>query len=551
MNLKKLNKEVGSTFYKDGDQLLKKNSVRELEENGKNSFIAFVDDGPDSFDVAIIINEKFDIIESSCDCSETYFFCKHKVAVALHLKTRDTNNSSSVVKRIKAKKIDPLQSFVDDIPIEQLRNWIFELAKKDKEFNLQLKNKFEKKFVSLDFAEIESKTEETVKAVLGKAKYFDNTQLAKIIDLWTPYHMEVFNEIFLQKNNFNGDLIAKIIKHIGSYRLRAKTKPTRLIKYIDNLNEHIKNSFDGLELQVKNKMSLSLIEIYLKNIHENEWMFKTIVSALVSEKKEVRDSKLPSLIRKLNDHEHSRLLKELINTLLQNKLFRDFSSLFSTFYGMQDYNTFLIKTLVNEKLYMDAERICDMLIRANTSEYYSYPYRKILCEIYKETNDDVARVEQLKITVNSDLTYGDYEEIVRFLKDKPTELKQFENNFNKALKKLAGEVSYGKFIFTKAVADKDYETMIANISSNYPIRLFYDHVQNMYEYDANLLLENLVILRDREHKFRSLTKEDTELYYSIFDKFYSIDEVKQMAEHLKYKTSYEARKYISINESGK
>ena len=57
-NLKNLEKEVAITYYRKGVELFEKQKVREIDEEGSGNYIAFVDDGKNSFDVQIKINSK-------------------------------------------------------------------------------------------------------------------------------------------------------------------------------------------------------------------------------------------------------------------------------------------------------------------------------------------------------------------------------------------------------------------------------------------------------------------------------------------------------------
>ena len=76
--------DLESQFSKQKINKAKKLSLREIEEDKKNNFICFIDEGEESYDVQISINEKLDIIDSSCDCSEKGF-CNHVLAFAIHI----------------------------------------------------------------------------------------------------------------------------------------------------------------------------------------------------------------------------------------------------------------------------------------------------------------------------------------------------------------------------------------------------------------------------------------------------------------------------------
>ena len=76
--------DLESQFSKQKINKAKKLSLREIEEDKKNHFICFVDEGEESYDAQISINEKLEIIDSSCDCSDQGF-CNHLLALAIHI----------------------------------------------------------------------------------------------------------------------------------------------------------------------------------------------------------------------------------------------------------------------------------------------------------------------------------------------------------------------------------------------------------------------------------------------------------------------------------
>ena len=75
INIHLLSKSIASTKLKNADKI----NIRELEEEGKNNFIAFADDGDNSFDVNVRIDEAGEVQELTCDC-ESKVICIHKIA---------------------------------------------------------------------------------------------------------------------------------------------------------------------------------------------------------------------------------------------------------------------------------------------------------------------------------------------------------------------------------------------------------------------------------------------------------------------------------------
>lgn len=61
--------------------LNKKLKVRELNEESKGVFIAFVNEGKESYDVHLSIDDKNELVKQECDC-ETKKPCLHQVFLA-------------------------------------------------------------------------------------------------------------------------------------------------------------------------------------------------------------------------------------------------------------------------------------------------------------------------------------------------------------------------------------------------------------------------------------------------------------------------------------
>ena len=74
-----------SLFSADLQKKAKATKVRECDEVDKNSFVAYVDDGTESYDVSIKIGKGKVVEKHDCDCGGTAPFCKHKLALLQHI----------------------------------------------------------------------------------------------------------------------------------------------------------------------------------------------------------------------------------------------------------------------------------------------------------------------------------------------------------------------------------------------------------------------------------------------------------------------------------
>lgn len=94
------------------NKLLKNNAVRELEESGALSYIAFVDQDQQSYDVKVSIDEAKNLLTYSCDCKTNDELCEHAMAVyfAIIKKVKKNAKLKIVPKKKVEDEIRPLLS---------------------------------------------------------------------------------------------------------------------------------------------------------------------------------------------------------------------------------------------------------------------------------------------------------------------------------------------------------------------------------------------------------------------------------------------------------
>ncbi len=533
MNLKNLAKEVGASYYKKGDSLIKKNAVRELEEQQKDKFIAFVDDGPDSFDVMIMLDKKFEVIEHSCDCTEKYIFCEHKVAVALHLKDRGKSEVNSIAKKIRTKKIDELRQFIDAIEEQALKDWVYNLVKSNKEVNHIMMTNFEKKTIELDIKIITDRSQAMFKAILGKAKYYDASQLTKIISLWQPYHFDIIDEVMIDPTNeVRWNCMQHLLFTISDYKILARKSTNKLDKYEQTLFEKISLKTHDLDIDKRNNFIAQLAESYLKNIFQKNVYLIPILAHLSSIEQVVRHRILNDIIAKLNANGLSKVLFDLLNTLDESENLKEYIHLFKIIFAEPEYNLKLIHKLIQYGYSYEAEKMCLQCIKDNRNIDYNEVYHEVLMDIYMENGDEVAYYDQLKFIIPLSLNYAQYKSYMDYEQDINIR-KVFENKIERQLSAKFGQLVYGAFMMQLLAEKKDYSNMLSHISASYPVAYYYDYIEELYNYDKELLLEKLLYMKYANYTYRSFEKQDIELWNTILDKYYGKKKVQDKVNKTK------------------
>ncbi len=526
MNLKKLAKEVSATYFKKGDLLLKKNAVRELEEEEKNKFIAFVDDGEASYDVMINIDKTFEILEHSCDCEEKYIFCEHKVAVALHLKDRGKSDDNSVAKKIRAKKIDENRNLINSIDEESLRDWLYDLSKANKEILHMIKAKFQKQDVILTRLTIETKSNEIVNAILGKAKYFDASKITKIINLWQPYHIAIIDELMSDYEQDKIELFEDLVTYIAAMNSRSKTNSQKLWKYIGLLYEKLSIKINDLPLSKKRNLIQYLSDKCLKKIY-NPDLHKLVFTHIECLNEEDRKKNISNIIKVLNKYSSIPSLEEAMDQLESQGLLKDYISLFETQLDSTPYNIKLINKHIEYDFQSEAERRCMHAMKVLNNYEFKLPYAEVLKKLYLDTHDEEAYIEIVKEYLPYSLNFDDYVAFYNYepgLADQDTVF----NKVNKMLSKHDGKIEVGEFIFKVLNFQEKYSDMIEHISASYPVAFFYPYVEQIVASNKALLLEKLIHFRYANFTMRFVSQDDKKLYFDILDKYYTKKEIYEL-----------------------
>jgi hypothetical protein len=522
MNLKSLKKEVASNIYRQGEVFLKLNTIRELEEQESNHFIAFVDERDESYDVSINIDEKFEIVSSSCDCGSSDPFCGHRVAVALHLKDRGKSSSTSVAKKIKARKVDPARQFIDDIPVDQLRQWLFDLTKTNKEFYQLLKVKFEKRIISLEWSDIENVHKDNIKAILKTAKYYDAAQLVKILGLLNNYHQELIEEVFL-KEVIDFNLLENLFQYLTEFQDRARKRGDRLEKYTNGLKEIVQHRI----IEADQYKITASIEQYLNNIALDQtsslFLLSTLLEKYLNFGNLVNTDIINKIITTANTLSLTHIKKILIESLEKNNLLQDYVFKFKTEKYSSELNATIINALIKYNYLKEAERMADDCVK-NSFGFSYYEIRLLLIKIYELTNQTEKKIEQLEFTSMVDFKYEGY----KFLEENMSMVNflDFKKRFNRMLGQHKGAIVYARFYISKYAEEQDWKGLLELVDIDYPFYLYEPYFPQLLVYDRMGLLRKLLNMNYSYN--RKMTVQDNASWERILLDAYTLDEVKSV-----------------------
>jgi hypothetical protein len=180
MQLQKLDKIISKAYIATATALVQNGAVRELDEESKGRFVAYVDEGKESYDVQIALDAKQNVVTHTCDCKDEYLYCAHKTAVLLTLQ-----GSVKAKKKAEPKiKQTPEENLLQTLEVEDLRRFVRIVLKENKQLRLQFLSNFKGENIVIGQAELNAVTADIIKQVLGQRrnpKQSDRKRIAKLL----------------------------------------------------------------------------------------------------------------------------------------------------------------------------------------------------------------------------------------------------------------------------------------------------------------------------------------------------------------------------------
>jgi hypothetical protein len=180
MQLQKLDKIISKAYIATASTLVQSGAVRELDEESKGRFVAYVDEGKESYDVLVELDAKQNVVTHTCDCTDEYLYCAHKTAVLLTLQ-----GSVKAKKKAEPKiKQTPEENLLQTLELEDLRRFVRIVLKENKQLRLQFLSNFKGENIVINQAELNAVTTDIVKQVLGQRrnpKQSDRKRIGKLL----------------------------------------------------------------------------------------------------------------------------------------------------------------------------------------------------------------------------------------------------------------------------------------------------------------------------------------------------------------------------------
>lgn len=368
-------------------------NVREVEQQTDGSYIAFVDDAAESFDVSLTLKST-EVTSHSCDCGSAETFCMHKMALLLNITDSITGKTpGKKVRTKKAAKQSPAQQILEDLTLPQITSWLHDYFSKNKEAEMMFLLEFSAKTVNFEIKEIEEIIQKAFTSVMAKRKKIELNELKKILQYLEQSLEPVFQymqSLIAQEKAFL--LLEEIIISLNDKYHKYRVPGTRMHKYQLALVDKYALMLNNLQDSSLWKAQTDFLLDRFFDVDFGRGVIVTVVANMYANADSEQKNHLSSSIaRNLNEflNEGFKLPLEAEQVLLQivvdNGDLKNCHAYFSTYPYENGFNIMLLQALKD----IDPDKAlhhCYQAVALNTKAEYNVPYLKIIDYIMEVNN---------------------------------------------------------------------------------------------------------------------------------------------------------------------
>lgn len=497
-------KDISTLFTAQAHKKAEKFPLREVEETEKGHWVAFADDGDESYDVQITI-VKGEVIAHSCDCGklDAKGFCPHQLALLLHLSAKKSPTAKPATKR-KVKE-DPLSNLINQVEYDDLKAWVKEVLHLQKDLAIAFTNRFGAQPVDYTHHDIQKITDDAVKSVVKNKKKIDHSELKKILLLWKEVHQPIINTYLSHITSVDKiEILSGLMVSVDKWHHTFNINSTKISIYKKDLLA---------------KTIQTLYDI------ENEESWKTIISAYF---KEGYKSDNPAAMDWLVFLAHLSLLETRL--LRQNFILDGFKqkyiatkskpgNILSSWFTQLVFNMYksckrqadciewinyipyengfnleLIDALIENGFDKRAESLCRDVMKSNSQDVYNIPYLARLARLFKKEPRQSAKLFAVLMQMLPHA--GDLED---FLIIKNEYFKNNEEAFKKwrtkIMTSLGHQMRYSMhdthLYFDILHSEGKYLKMMEKIRDIRSLEIAVKFFDTLYKLDKNRLLKEL------------------------------------------------------------
>ena len=527
-------------------ELLKKaenNKVRECDEAEKRHFVAYVDEADETFDVSLTFSPAGKVVNQSCDCKNSNFFCSHKTALLVHIA-----KGAKITQSVKAKKISKAEALLDEAEPNDLKEWVRDLLRNNKDIELSFAHYFSAKEQQYTPTEVVKLTDEAVKAVVKSKKNIDPTQLKKLVELWKTVHSPIVKMYLANVTDENAFInFHTIMETCLAVDYKLNTSSNRIVKYLEDL---LQQSTEVINNLFKDEAWKTAISHFTENVYNKDAIrlhylnhLKNIISISNETRRNILIDQLATLYKEksgvpaINIHHFTKFL---FSTVEEYGLTDKYFLLFEPITFDNEFNLKLIRIFIGHGELNTAKEFCEKQINVNFREEYNIPYLQFLKEIYVLENDERNLTQVLSQLLPHTYSFEDF----IYIYDRISNVEEQKKWKAKVLARArTASKNYNRgateFVFRLFDAEKRYLKMIENIDTKTPYSIILEYFHPMASASKESLL--LAIIKKNDDYFKLDGIDESECFPQLlaaistyFTKEFLITTIKQVAKQSYY-----------------
>lgn len=479
--------------------------IRECDEHPKGRFIAYIDEGDQSFDALVALGKGKSIIEHACDCGLGNTFCIHRIALLLH--TSGTTSKTKTANIPKAKKKLPYELVIENIDVEELKSWVVRLFSKNKDLELAFMSHFNPESKNYTVEDAMLLTVQGRKAVIKNRRKAEVSEVKKIVELWKDLHQPLLDAF---RSSLGDEKMFKVFNalliSIADQQNSIDTGSKAMVKYLYDLLhktvEPVRNlvldtaweKAVGLFVRQLGDESIQLNHAYVEFLMElaavsSEERNLSIVEALLVSGKKMGG---------LQNFIQVQQLKQLLNKTVEAKLFEKHADQFKPLLYQNDFNLDLIDVLINHNLLGRAEQVALEQIERNVRDEYDFAYYLKLKEIYSKSGDVIKLAKVTTLIFNINFDYRDFVFLQSEIKDEKKQKIWTEKIYDKAeMAAKHGHELAEIFCFTFLYFENELSKMVALVCDTWDYETLVYYFDEMQEAEPLNLLGNIITRSNR------------------------------------------------------
>lgn len=497
--------KISAIVLKKADKLI----VRDFDEQSNNHFIAYVDEGDVSYDVSIEVNQNKEITSTACDCVAGEKICVHKIAFLNFY----FNKKTTKTKVNRKKKLSEVEDLIEKINEHELKNWVLDLFKTNKDLELLFKAEFDKTTISYDKKTVKIIIDSSIKSIVKNRKNIDASEITKIIKLLDVSLLPVINYC---KNCISmpdtHQLLYFIYNEIIDFHNRTYSSSIKLIRLYEKIYKDIILHIQAIVNQEQWEVVLQNYFAFFEDVNSTTVHFDLLFYFYES----ISDSgRKKSFAIYFSDIYKNAILEIkhfsvefdefALKVLSENQLFEDMYKSFKAIKYANKYNIFLIKKLLEINKIDEAILMADQQIQGNSNSHYDTDYYKVLESIYLKTNN-LSGLSFLDIQlIQEDFSFERYLNIKKNWKKSEKEFVLFRTLILTKCRRNFQESNNAKFLYFDILNSyQNYAKMFENINDNVGYEVIFKFKEILFQVNS---IDFLIALNGISYENSNLKKE--------------------------------------------